>query len=237
MSLEPVPIIAAFTAGLVSIVSPCVLPLVPTYLTFLAGSAAPDAAGQRQDQRLRTLAHAFMFVLGFSAIFVAFGMSASLVGQALRAHAPLLRQLSGLLIIIFGAHLMGVFRWVLLAGEYRAHFRPTKISPSTAFVLGSSFGFGWTPCIGPVLASILILAGSRETLAEGALLLAAYSSGLGIPFLLMALFIGSFRGLLGRIQPHMVRVQQVSGALLTVVGIMILLNVFTIINSYVDWRF
>lgn len=235
MNLEPVPAAVAFTAGLVSIISPCVLPLLPSYLTYLAGSTAGLNLDRRH--RRRGFINALAFVMGFSAVFIALGLTASMLGQVLRAYAPLLRQLSGLLIIVFGAHLLGLFQWVLLAGDSRPQYQPARVHPGTSFVLGASFGFGWTPCIGPVLTSILILAGSRATMTEGAALLAVYSLGLGIPFLALALFVTTFRGLLQRLQPHVRRVQQAAGALMVVVGIMVLLNVFSLINNYVAWRF
>lgn len=237
MNIEPVSSLAAFTAGLVSVVSPCVLPLLPTYITYLAGSTPDLYAGDLRRHRLHGFLNAFMFVMGFSAVFIAFGLTASAVGQTLRAHAPLLRQLSGLVIIVFGAYLLGIFRWLLLAGEFRPHFQPTTVNPGTSFLLGASFGFGWTPCIGPVLASILILAGSRDTIAAGGSLLAIYSAGLAIPFLAMAVFLTSMQKLLRRLYPILPRVQQAAGALMIVVGLMIMFNVFTLINNYVDWRF
>ncbi|MBX6378258.1 MAG: sulfite exporter TauE/SafE family protein, partial [Clostridia bacterium] len=222
---------------LVSIASPCVLPLLPAYLTYLAGGSPDLLERPTPALRLATLAKALLFVGGFATVFVALGLTASGVGQLLQAYGPLLRRLSGLLVVVFGLHLLGLFRWLLLAGEGCYVYRPVRTGPASAFLLGASMGFGWTPCIGPVLASILLLAGSTRTVAEGGMLLAAYSAGLALPFLAMAVWFASLQDFLRRLRPWLPRIQRAAGALLTAVGVLILLNAFTVVNAWVRWPF
>lgn len=235
--LEPTLVLVAFAAGLVSIMSPCVLPLVPVYVTYLTGGTPELFERPSRADRLRAFANALLFVVGFSLVFVALGLSASAIGENLRAHGPLLRKLSGLLIIMFGLYMLGAFRWLMMVGEVRFPFRAVRPGPLASLVLGGTFGFGWTPCIGPVLTSILLLAGNTETVAQGGYLLGMYSAGLALPFLAMAVGLTSVTGLLKVLRPFLPRIQQAGGALLVLLGVLILLNMFTVINSYVRWPF
>ena len=216
---------AALFAGALSFLSPCVLPLVPPYLCFITGASLDqltDGSGQTRIQRQRTLLAAFMFVLGFSTVFILLGASASYAGQLLRSHLPLLSQIAGAFIILMGLHFLGVFRLAFLNREARYHSETRPAGLLGAYAVGLAFAFGWTPCIGPILAMILTLAASEQDLARGAGLLAVYSAGLGIPFMLAAAGVGTVLGFLSRFRKHLHRVEQAMGVLLIVTGILFL---------------
>ncbi len=217
-----VTISAAVLAGLLSFLSPCVLPLVPPYLTFIAGSGLEELAegGERRAER-DTLIAAILFVLGFSTVFVALGATASAVGQTVRQHLPLLSALAGVAIIGMGLHFLGLFRFHLLYREKRVSVEK-PIGLWGAYVMGLAFAFGWTPCIGPILAAILAVASSEATVTHGATLLAAYSLGLGLPFLLAALAMEPFILFLKRFKQHFGKVEKAVGALLVVTGVLFL---------------
>lgn len=228
-----VSLLAAFLAGILSFLSPCVLPLVPPYLGFLAGASIEEMAGhpagsparQRAD-RFLVASVAFAFVLGFSTVFVSLGATASAFGHLVARWSPTLAIVAGVVIIIMGLHFLGVFRVALFYRE--ARFRPSGAAagPVGAYVMGLAFAFGWTPCIGPVLAAILTIAGSRETVGDGALMLAVYSAGLGVPFMLAALFVGKFMTFLGRFRKQYRRVEQAMGGVLVLTGTLFLTGQF-----------
>ncbi len=219
-----VPIYYALLAGAVSFLSPCVLPLVPPYLCYMAGTTVKELtenAGQPEFAvRRRVLVHAILFVIGFSVVFVTLGATASVLGRFLLSRLDFLAQAAGVVIILMGLHCLGVFRIALL--DRQARFQSSGTGLAGAFLMGMAFAFGWTPCIGPILAPILGLAGSSETVAEGAFLLAVYSAGLGIPFVLAALFVGPFMEFLQRFRKHLGRVEKFVGILLVLTGIMFL---------------
>lgn len=215
---------AALVAGIVSFLSPCVLPLVPPYLCFITGHSLDGMMG-REDlkaPKIAVLLGALAFVLGFTTVFVLLGASASYAGQLLRAWLPVLAQVAGVFIIIMGLHFLGVFRIALLQQEKRYHQEARPAGLIGAYGVGLAFAFGWTPCIGPVLAAILTLAASEQSVARGAGLLFVYSMGLGIPFLLAALSVGAFLGFFARFRRHLHRVEQVMGVLLVVTGVLFL---------------
>ncbi len=213
---------AAAAAGLLSFLSPCVLPLVPPYLTFIAGTTIEEVATQRESRAQRDVfIAAVLFVAGFSTVFVALGATASVFGQVLREHLAVLSLLAGAVIILMGLHFLGVFRFAVMYREARLEVnRP--IGLWGAYVMGLAFAFGWTPCIGPILAAILAVAASQETLGKGAGLLAVYSLGLGVPFLLAALAIEPCMGFLKRFKKHFGVVERIVGVLLILTGIMFL---------------
>jgi cytochrome c-type biogenesis protein len=215
-----VTIAAALTAGTLSFLSPCVLPLVPPYLVYLAGTSlerladAEPAAAVKRD----TVVASLLFVAGFSTVFVALGAGASVIGALLRAYSNVLATLAGIAIIVMGLHFLGLTRIDLLMREKRAEMaRP--IGLWGAYAMGLAFAFGWTPCIGPILAAILAVAASEATIARGAGLLAVYSLGLGIPFVIAAFAIEPFAALLARFRAHLAAVERVMGALLVLTGI------------------
>jgi cytochrome c-type biogenesis protein len=217
---------AALLAGVISFLSPCVLPLVPPYLCFITGTTLEDLTDESEAEARRqwriTLVAALAFVLGFSTVFVALGAGASAIGQLLRQHLGLLAEIAGVFIIVMGLHFLGVFRIGLLAREARYHQAARPAGLIGAYGVGLAFAFGWTPCIGPVLAAILSIAASEQDVAKGAGLLAVYSFGLGIPFLLSAAAIGAFLGFQRRFRRHLRTVERVMGAALVVAGVMFL---------------
>lgn len=219
--------LSAVGAGALSFLSPCVLPLVPPYLCYMAGVSVEDFRADSSDAvksgtRKVLLLTSLAFVLGFSTVFVALGAGASTIGRLLRVWQEPLAMAAGVLIILMGLNFLGVIRIPLLSREARFQAQGKPANMLAAYAMGLAFAFGWTPCIGPVLGPILTLAGGRETVGEGALLLAAYSLGLGIPFLLAALFSNGFMRFLGRFRMHLGRVEKVIGGLLVVAGVLFL---------------
>ena len=211
----------AFIAGLLSFLSPCVLPLVPPYLCFVAGMSMEELSGDAEPGASRNVAFAaFAFVLGFMTVFVALGVSASLVGQLVADHLTVLSYVAGAAIIVMGLHFLGVVRIPLLYREARFHPAARPAGLIGAYVIGLAFAFGWTPCVGPVLAAIMFIAGSEETAAQGAALLTFYGLGIGIPFLLAALFAGPFMRFATRFRRHVATVEKTMGALLVVTGVL-----------------
>lgn len=217
-------IFAAFAAGLVSFLSPCVLPLVPPYLCYLAGLSFDELAGNDNSQpldRRRIMISALLFVAGFFTVFISLGATASALGQLLARHLVLLGQIAGIVIIIMGLHFLGVFRLALLYREARFE-APRQAGYAGAYLMGLAFAFGWTPCIGPVLAAILAVAASEQTIWRGIGLLAVYSAGLGVPFLLAALAIRPFLSASARFRRHLPIVEKVMGGALVATGVLFL---------------
>jgi cytochrome c-type biogenesis protein len=215
-----VTILAALIAGLVSFLSPCVLPLVPPYLVYMAGTSLERFADAEPDRRVRrdTVVAALLFVAGFSTVFVALGASASVIGSLIRAYSQPLSIIAGVVIIVMGLHFLGLTPIAFLMREKRlAVAKPVGLWG--AYVIGLAFAFGWTPCIGPILAAILAVAASEQTVAKGAGLLAVYSLGLGIPFVIAAFAIEPFAAFLARFKNYLHRVEQAMGALLVLTGI------------------
>ena len=212
--------LAALIAGLVSFLSPCVLPLVPPYLVFLAGTSLERFADKEPEPRVKreTVLAAALFVLGFATVFVALGASASVVGSLIRAYSGPLAIVAGVVIIVMGLHFLGLTPIALLHHQKRLDVSK-PVGLWGAYVIGLAFAFGWTPCIGPILAAILAVAASEQTVARGAALLAVYSLGLGIPFMIAAFAIEPFAAFLARFKRHLRRVEQVMGGLLVLTGI------------------
>ena len=215
-----VTVLAALIAGLVSFLSPCVLPLVPPYLVYLAGTSLERFADREPEPRVKreTVLAACLFVLGFSTVFVALGASASVIGSLIRAYSGILSTVAGIAIIVMGLHFLGLTQIALLHRQKRMEVaKPAGLWG--AYVMGLAFAFGWTPCIGPILATILAVAAAEQTVTQGAGLLAVYSLGLGIPFIVAAFAIEPFAKFLARFRKHMLRVEQAMGALLVLTGI------------------
>lgn len=215
---------AAWLAGLLSFISPCVLPLVPPYLCFLAGISLDELTDENRPPLLsgRIVAMAIVFVLGFASVFVALGASASFIGKFVTEHLNILGYIAGVIILIMGLHFLGIFRIGLLFREARFQVGRKPIGLLGAYVVGLAFAFGWTPCVGPVLATILLIAGTEGDAWSGATLLLAYALGIGIPFILAALFAGPFMRFMARFRQHMATVEKVMGGLLVVTGILFL---------------
>ena len=238
--MADVTLVAAFFAGIFSFISPCVLPLVPGYISFISGVSfedmqRPGAAASRTRRQM--LITSLAFVVGFSLVFIAFGASATVLGKTLMKQRFWLEKVAGLLVILFGLHLSGIFRikWLDRDTRMQTNRRPT--GPLGALVVGVAFAFGWTPCIGPILGGILTIAGSRGTVGEGIMLLAVYSAGLGVPFLLTSLAVDKFFITSARIRRHYRTIELVSGGLLIVLGVLIFTDRFTILAKYLDRLF
>ena len=228
-----VTIFAALFAGLLSFLSPCVLPLVPPYLVYLAGTSLERFADAEPAPRVRweTVGAACLFVAGFSTVFVALGASASVFGSLIRAYADKLAIVAGIVIIVMGLHFLGVTRLALLYREKRVSV-PKPVGLWGAYVMGLAFAFGWTPCIGPILAVILAIAASEATVAKGAGLLAVYSLGLGLPFIIAALAVEPFAAFLARFRAHLAHMERLMGGLLVLTGFAFLSGLFTELNSW-----
>ncbi|KFI24245.1 cytochrome c biogenesis CcdA family protein [Paenirhodobacter enshiensis] len=219
-------VLIALVAGVLSFLSPCVLPIVPPYLAFMGGVGVAEMAGPAASARRKALWAALCFVLGLSTVFLLLGMSASALGRALGAWQDWLTRGAALLIMVFGAHFVGAFRIGFLDREARFDGHAGGGSALGAYLLGLAFAFGWTPCLGPVLAAILSLAAAGGGIGRGAVLLAAYAAGLGLPFLAVAAFFPQLRGFMGWMRRHMGRIEKISGLLLWTVGLMMLTGQF-----------
>lgn len=220
---EELTIPIAFLAGLISFLSPCVLPLVPPYISYLAGTTLNQLTeGQEipRDLQRRVAVTAILFVMGFTTVFVLLGASASVLGQLLVTNLGWLSQVAGVIIILMGLHFLGLFRIPLLYREVRYNAEVSAGTLLGAYVMGLAFAFGWTPCIGPVLAAILFVAASRETVGEGMMLLAVYSLGIGIPFLASAFAVKPFLRFMRRFRRHLGKMEKVMGGLLVAAGIL-----------------
>ena len=230
----------AFLAGLLSFLSPCVLPLVPAYLTHLTGVSAislqtNSGGALALAQRNVAVAHAAAFVAGFSVVFIVLGASVGLIGFYVRDQLPTLTRVGGVLVILFGLQVAGLLRVPFLNRTLNVSAGHGRAGYGQSFLVGSAFSVGWTPCVGPVLGSILTLAYSSGTVAQGTYLLLFYAAGLGIPFLLTGFAIGSARNLLRRINPYLPYVEMVSGGLLVFIGILLVSNQMTLFNRYFDF--
>ena len=213
-------IVAALLAGLVSFLSPCVLPLVPPYLVYLAGASLERLADAEPERRVKreTIAAALLFVVGFSTVFVALGAGASAIGALMRFYSNALATVAGIAIIVMGLHFLGITPISLLQRERRPEMQK-PVGLWGAYVMGLAFAAGWTPCIGPILATILAVAASEATVAKGAGLLAVYSLGLGLPFLIAALAVEPFAAFIARFRAHLGLVEKAMGGLLVLTGI------------------
>ena len=215
----------AFGAGILSFLSPCVLPLVPPYLCFLGGvsldQVTDDEAIDPKIQR-RVFIAAIAFVLGFSTVFIALGATASALGQMVAHYMDILSKIAGVVIIIMGLHFMGLFKISMLYREARFHSESKPAGIFGAYIIGLAFAFGWTPCVGPVLAAILFVAGSDDSVLTGTSLLAVYSAGLGIPFLAASLAVKPFMAFMSKFRRHLGTVERVIGGLLVLTGILFL---------------
>lgn len=214
-------IVAALIAGVVSFLSPCVLPLIPGYLSFITGMSTTELA--EKNRPLGTvLIPALLFVLGFTIVFVAFGASASVLGTFLSAYRSVVEKVAGLLVIAFGVLMLGIIKVPWLYGEARFDLEKSRsFGRGASLVMGMAFAAGWSPCVGPVLGSILALAGSSGSVGRGALLLLVYSAGLGVPFIAVALVFGRIRGLLRWLTRHSLVINRISGSIMIAIGVLI----------------
>ena len=230
--MENVSILTAFVFGIISFISPCVLPIVPGYLSFISGYSFDEMTNSAPSELFKKVTlNSLLFVLGFSVIFIALGASATVVGQFLLQKLNLFSKIAGVIIVIFGLHMIGVFRIKFLNYEKKFH-TGKKIGPLGSFVAGLAFAFGWTPCIGPVLAGILAIAAQQDTIGKGIVLLSVYSLGLGIPFLVTSLSINAFLAFFKKFSRYIRWVEVAGGVLLVIVGILIMTNNLTVLSGY-----
>ena len=234
MSSLPLPI-AAFVAGIVSFLSPCVLPLVPGYVSLISGASVEEL--QSKDRKLlnTVLLNSIMFILGFTLVFVCLGAAATSIGHMMKIYKKQLTWIAGAVIILFGLHLTGILKIKALYADKRLHSVGSGKSPLGAFVVGFAFAFGWTPCIGPILSLILTAAGNADTVTKGVILLFIYSLGLAVPFLLTSVGIDRFLVFYGKFRRHLQAVEVGSGVLLIVFGILIFTRHFTVLSSYLGF--
>ncbi len=235
-SLQQISLFAAFAAGLLSFVSPCVLPLVPSYISYITGLSVEQLANPAERPRFRKaiMLNSLLFIAGFSCVFIAFGASASLVGQMLIVYQDHLRKLGGILIMLFGLYLLGVLNLGFLMSEKRLHFASRPAGYLGSFVIGIAFAAGWTPCVGPVLGTILLYAGTNETLVGGVALLTAYSIGLGLPLFITSLGVDRFLTYFKQVGAYFRGVSAVTGVLLIVVGVLIFANSLTFVTGFLE---
>ncbi|MCX5721524.1 MAG: cytochrome c biogenesis protein CcdA [Nitrospirae bacterium] len=235
-SITNISLVAAFSAGLLSFVSPCVLPLVPSYISYITGLSIEQLtdATVRSKFKKSIIVNALLFIAGFTVVFVSFGASASFIGQALITYQDHIRRIGGVLIIIFGLYLLGVLNISFLKMEHRFQFRSRPVGYVGSFLIGVAFAAGWTPCVGPVLGTILLYASTTDSMMNGVLLLTSYSLGLGLPLFLTALGVDRFLAYFKQARLYLWGVSTVSGVLLIIVGIMIYANTLTMITSFLE---
>ena len=234
MNTLPLPI-AAFLAGLVSFLSPCVLPLVPGYVSLISGVGVEQLKTQESQLLRKVMLNSVAFILGFSVVFVTLGAVATEVSQMLARYRSLLAQVAGVVIVLFGLHLTGVFKIKALYTDARLHSVKGGSTAWGAFVIGFAFAFGWTPCVGPVLTVILTFAAAQDSITKGVVLLAIYSMGLAVPFLLTALGVERFLKFYSRFRAHMHAIEVASGVLLIALGVLLVIGRFTIISNYLSF--
>ena len=234
MANLPLPL-ASFTAGIISFLSPCVLPLVPGYVSLISGVGVEEL--QRQDARLmrKVMTNSMAFILGFSVVFITLGAIATSLGQLLAVYKSKIAIVAGVVIILFGLHLTGILKIRALYSDKRLHSVKGGSTVWGAFVIGFAFAFGWTPCVGPILSVILKFASDQDSVAKGVVLLAIYSLGLAVPFLLTSLGIERFLKFYSRFRSHMHAVEVASGGLLIALGLLLVFGRFTVISNYLSF--
>ncbi len=233
---ESVPLLVAFSAGVLSFLSPCVLPLVPSYVTFITGLSLEEAESRVSPPEVRrsAIVHSLLFIAGFSLVFVLLGASATAAGQFFREHQSLVRRVGGAIVVLLGLHLLGALRLPFLQADRRLHLRDKPVGYVGTALVGVAFAAGWTPCIGPILGAILTLAATTERVRDGVGLLAVYALGLGLPFFLASIGTTSFLTLFRRFRRFLRPVSLASGALLIIVGVLIFTNYLAILSSYLN---
>lgn len=223
-------LLIAFSAGLLSFLSPCVLPLVPSYVTFITGMNLEDLHSSRKT----TLIHALLFVAGFTLIFLALGAGATVFGQLMLRYRDIISRVGGMLVIVFGLYMLGVFNFAFMQRDTRLYLSHKPLGYFGTLVVGIAFGAGWSPCIGPILGAILTMAANEADLQRGLLLLLTYSMGLAVPFLVAALAVERFLAVFAKLKHQMVWVNRIAGAMLILVGILMVTNRFTMLATWLQ---
>ncbi|MCX5679192.1 MAG: sulfite exporter TauE/SafE family protein [Candidatus Omnitrophica bacterium] len=223
----------AFTAGFLSYLSPCLLPLIPSFIAYISGLSFNDLkySGSKADVRHKTLIHSILFILGFSIVFIILGLTATVMGKALWQYQKAIRIAGGALIVLFGLSLMGVLKIDFLMKERRLSIQAKRASYVGSFIVGVTFAVAWTPCAGPILGSILVLAGTKADVVQGAKLLAVYSAGIAVPFFLTALLVSSFLENFSRFKKVLKVINVVGGGFLVIVGMLVMTNYLTAIGN------
>lgn len=236
--MESVSILTAFSAGIFSFISPCVLPLIPAYISFISGISVEELqeSGDSGKRAARVFVLTLIFVLGFSTVFVLMGAGASFISRILFTNRVWFNRIAGTLILVLGLHMIGVFRLGFLEYEKRIQVRENPLGALGVYLIGAAFAFGWTPCIGPILGAILALAAQQDNVGQGVLLLSSYSLGLGLPFLATGLAINAFMGFYRRIRRHLRKIEIAAGVFLVAIGVLIFLDMFAILSQYlIQW--
>lgn len=221
-------VLVAFAAGVLSFLSPCVFPLVPSYVSFITGLSLEDAERSRRT----ALVHALLFVVGFTLIFLALGATATVLGRVLRAYSVWIARGGGVMVIVFGLYMLGVIRWGALSQERRVHLADKPLGYLGTVLVGIAFGAGWTPCLGPILGGILTYTASAADFSRGLPLLLAYSLGLAVPFVLAAVALGRFFAVFQRLRPHLALVNRMAGVMLVLVGALMVSGQFTVLATW-----
>jgi cytochrome c-type biogenesis protein len=229
-------LLIAFAAGLLSFVSPCVLPLVPSYVTYITGLTLEELTSQTERKRVRSVIviNSLLFIAGFSIVFVAFGASASLAGQLLVTYQDFIRKLGGLLIVVFGLYVMGVLKLKFLMTEKRVHLQTRPAGYVGSVLVGVAFAAGWTPCVGPILGTILVYASTSDSMLTGVKLLSSYSLGIALPLFVTALAVDSFLNYFKKIRAYMYAISVASGVFLVLIGVMLYTNSLTLLTSLLE---
>jgi cytochrome c-type biogenesis protein len=232
--LDNIGILTAFAFGFLSFISPCVLPIVPGYISFISGVSLNEieTTGDKSKARRKIILNTLFFILGFSLVFILLGATATAIGKFLIENLPLFSQIAGVIIIVFGLHMAGVFKINFLQYEKRIHTQTKPLGFLGSFVVGLAFAFGWTPCIGPILGAILGIAAQKETVWQGIVLLTSYSAGLGIPFLITGISISAFYNFFNKIKRYFKTIEIIGGVMLIIVGILMITGSLTLIASY-----
>jgi cytochrome c-type biogenesis protein len=234
MTSLPLPV-AAFFAGLISFLSPCVLPLVPGYVSLISGAGVEELKSAQGQLMRRVMINSVGFILGFSVVFITLGAISTEIGQLAARYKHTLSIAAGVVVIIFGLHLTGIFKIKALYTDARLHSVKGSSTPLGAFVIGFAFAFGWTPCLGPILSAILVVASQEDKVLRGILLLTVYSLGLAIPFLMTSLLMERFLKFYSRFRSHMHALEVASGGLLIALGVLLVLGRFTLISSWLSF--
>jgi len=222
----------ALIAGLLSFFSPCVLPLIPAYFTFITGLSLDQLSQNNKENRQKVIFATFFYVLGFSFVFILFGASASFLGKFVLQYSWIIRYAGGGIVIVFGLHLLGIINIKKLNFEKRIHINEKPMHFMGTFVIGMAFGAGWSPCIGPMLGSILIIAGSNETVLKGVLLLSIYSLGLALPFIIISFFINKIINIMHHARKILIYINKISGIFLIIIGILLITDKFKILGGF-----
>lgn len=227
-------ILTYFLGGIISFISPCVFPIIPSYIAYITGISFEDLTDESKAKQIRkkTILHSIMFVLGFSIIFITLGATATLIGSFLTRHMAIIMKGAGVIIIIFGLHLAGIIQIPFLMAEHRVEMKEKPVGYLGSFLMGLAFGAGWTPCIGPLLGTALVYASSKDTVWAGVIMLSAYSLGLGIPFILVSLTFNSFLNYSAKFRKYLRHITVFSGVLLILVGITMIMNWFSLISGW-----